>query len=160
MVDKACNCIWWCFEWLGFNKVLLSMLVVVEVLEWLMHVCSLLAKQVKHQIVTFWNDCMCIFFCDDNFVDQIMFSVNMVNTKVVYNFLFFLFLKFHDFRTDGLGVIDFTSLLSAFAFALNRSEWLCCLAYLNMESCIGDNRRVVVPFPSFLKCPRSLLLVV
>ena len=49
-------------------------------------------------------------------------SVNMVNTKVVDKFLIFIGLKFHDFRPDGLGVIDFTSLLSAFACALNRSE--------------------------------------
>ena len=51
-----------------------------------------------------------------------MFSVNMMNTKVVDNFLIFLVLKFHDFMPAGLGVIDFTSLLSAFACALNRSE--------------------------------------
>ena len=65
---------------------------------------------------------MCIFYCDDNFIMQIMFSVDMLNTKVVYNFLIFLVLKFHDFRHDGLGVIDFTSLLSAFACPMNRSE--------------------------------------
>ena len=70
-------------------------------------------------------------------------SVNVVNTKVVDNFLLLIVLKFHDFRTDGLGAIDFTSLLSAFACPLDRSESLYCLAYLNMESCIGDNRRVV-----------------
>ena len=52
---------------------------------------------------------------------QMMFSVDMLNTKVVYNFLIFLVLKFDDFRPTGLGVIDFTSLLSAFACALNRS---------------------------------------
>ena len=75
-----------------------------------------------------------------------MFPVDMLNTKVVYNFLFFVILKFYDFRPDGLGVIDFKSLLSGFACPLNRSEWLYCLAYLNMESCIGDNRRVVVIF--------------
>jgi hypothetical protein len=49
-------------------------------------------------------------------------SVNVVNTKVVDNLLFLLVLKFHDHRTDGLGVIDFRSLLSGFAYALNRSE--------------------------------------
>ena len=54
-------------------------------------------------------------------MDEIMFSANMVNTKVVDNFLILLVLKFHDFRAGGLGVIDFTSLLSAFACALNRS---------------------------------------
>ena len=145
---------------MGFNKVLLSMLVVVEVLEWLMCACSLLAKQVKHLIVIFWNGCLCIFYCDDNVVDQMMFFVNMVNTKVVDNFLILLVLKFHDFRPGGLRVIDFTSLLSDFACALNRSEWLYYLAYLNIESYIGDNRRVVVFFLSFLKCLRSLFLVV
>ena len=43
-----------------------------------------------------------------------MFYVNMMNTKVVDNFLILLVLKFHDFRPDGLGVIDFRSLLSDF----------------------------------------------
>ena len=51
-----------------------------------------------------------------------MSSVNVVNIMVVYNFLILLILKFHDFRTDDLGVIDFTNLLSAFACALNRSK--------------------------------------
>ena len=65
---------------------------------------------------------MCIFGCDDYFVDEMMFSVNMVNAKVVYNFLILLVLKFHYFMPDGLGVIDFTCLLSTLACALNRSE--------------------------------------
>ena len=52
---------------------------------------------------------------------QMMFYVDILNTKVVDNFLIVLVLKFHDFRPDGLGVIDFTSLLSTFACALNRS---------------------------------------
>ena len=51
-----------------------------------------------------------------------MFYVNVLNTKVVYKFIIMIFLKFHDFRPDDLGVIDFISLLSAFACALNRSE--------------------------------------
>ena len=65
---------------------------------------------------------MCIFYSDDNFVNQMMFSVNGVNTKVVDNFIILLVLKFHDLRPAGVGVIDFTSLLSAFACPLNRSE--------------------------------------
>ena len=89
-----------------------------------------------------------------------MFSLDILNTKVVYNFLIFLVLKFHDFRPNGLGVIDFTSLLLGFAFLLDRSECLYCLAHLNMESCIGDNRKVILLFLRFLKCLRSLLLVV
>jgi len=51
-----------------------------------------------------------------------MSSVNVVNMKVVDNFLILRFLKFHDFRPDGLGVIDFRILLLAFACALNKSE--------------------------------------
>ena len=96
-------------------------------------------------------------FCGgDIFMIKIMFYVDILNTKVVDNFLVLLFLKFHDFRPTGLGVIDFTSLLSAFACHLNRSEWLYCLTYLNMESCIGDDRRVVVlllSFPKYLRAP-------
>ena len=89
-----------------------------------------------------------------------MFSVNVLNTNIVDKFLILVFLKLDDFRPDDEGVIDFTSLLSAFACALNRSEWLYCLAYLNIESYIGDNSRVIVLFLRFLKCQRSLLLVV
>ena len=51
-----------------------------------------------------------------------MFSVDILNTKVVYNFIILLVLKFHDFRPYGLGVIDFTNLLSGFACPLDRSE--------------------------------------
>ena len=51
-----------------------------------------------------------------------MFYVKMVNTNVVNNFFILLVLKFHDFRSDGLGVIDFRSLLSGFACPLDRSE--------------------------------------
>ena len=51
-----------------------------------------------------------------------MFSIDMLNAKVVDNFLILLVLKFHDFRPDGFGVIDFTSLLSPFACALNKSK--------------------------------------
>ena len=65
----------------------------------------------------------CIVFCGgDIFIMQMMFYVNVVNTKIVDKFLILLVLKFHYFRIDGLGVIDFTSLLSAFACALKRSE--------------------------------------
>ena len=62
------------------------------------------------------------FYGGDIFMMQMMFSVDMLNTKVVDYFLIFLFLKCHDFRPADLGVIDFTSLLSAFACPLNRSE--------------------------------------
>ena len=53
---------------------------------------------------------------------QMMFYVDILNTKVVYNLLIFIVLKFHDFRPANLGVIDFRSLLSGFACPLNRYE--------------------------------------
>ena len=65
---------------------------------------------------------MYIFCGGDILVIQMMFSIDMLNTKVVDNFLIFLVLKFYDFSPDGLGIIDFTCLLSAFTCALNRSE--------------------------------------
>ena len=62
-------------------------------------------------------------FCGgDIFMIQMMFYVDMLNIKVVDNFLILLFQKFHDFRPAGLGVIDFTSLLSGFACPRDRSE--------------------------------------
>ena len=72
--------------------------------------------------------CLCCLGCMYSFgyaiifIMEIMFAVNVVNTKVVYNLLILLVLKFHDFRPDGLGVIDFRSLLSGFACPLDRYE--------------------------------------
>ena len=69
-------------------------------------------------------------FCGgDIFMMQMIFSIDMPNTKVVHNFLILLVVKFHDFRSTGLGVIDFTTFLSTFAYALIRSELLLWLSY-------------------------------
>ena len=62
------------------------------------------------------------FYSGDIFVMQMMFYVDMLNTKVVDNFIILFFLKFHDFRPAGLGVIYFGSFLSGFAGPLNRFE--------------------------------------
>ena len=56
------------------------------------------------------------------FMMQMMFSVDMLNTKVVDNFLSLLVLKFDDFRPADLGVIYLSNLLSAFACPLYRFE--------------------------------------
>ena len=62
------------------------------------------------------------FYGGDIFMMQMMFYVDMLNKKVVDNFLILLVLKFHDFRPIGLRVIDFRSLLIGFACPLNGSE--------------------------------------
>ena len=73
--------------------------------------------------VTSWIQVSFYRFCGgDIFVMQIMFYVDMLNTKVVDNFLILLFLKFHDFRPNGLLVIDFRSCCQVFACPLDRSE--------------------------------------
>jgi hypothetical protein len=56
--------------------------------------------------------------------------------------------------------MNFKSLRSDFANVLNRSECLVCLTCVHMESCLGDNRRSVVLFLSFPKCPIALIVVV
>jgi len=53
---------------------------------------------------------------------QIMFSVNVLNTKVVDNFHILLVLEFHDFSPAGLGVMPFPSSLSVSIYFMNRSE--------------------------------------
>ena len=59
-------------------------------------------------------------FCSgDIFVLQMMFSIDMLNTKVVNNFLILFVLKFHDLRPDGLGVIDFRRFLHVLWTDLN-----------------------------------------
>ena len=80
---------------------------------------------------------------------QMMFYVYMLNTKVVDNFLILLVLKFHDFRPAGLGVIDFTSFLSGFAYVFYRSAMSCFLTVIAVESPLEDNNRVVVLLISF-----------
>ena len=58
------------------------------------------------------DGCMCSFCCGDDFMLIVIFSVKMVNTKVVYNLLVDLVLKFHIYRPYGLRIMDVRSMLS------------------------------------------------
>jgi hypothetical protein len=51
-----------------------------------------------------------------------MFSVDILNTKVVANFFSLLVLKFHDLIPDSFGVMLAASSLSGFAYALCSIE--------------------------------------
>ena len=55
---------------------------------------------------------MSSFCCVDKFIMIMIFSMKLVNNKVVDNLLIFLVLKFHSHRTNGLRVIGVRSLLS------------------------------------------------
>ena len=68
---------------------------------------------------------MCSFCYDIDFVVIMMFFENVINTKVVDNFLILLVLKFHDFRATGLRDIDFTNTLSGFICVLDSAAMLC-----------------------------------
>ena len=60
-------------------------------------------------------------------------------------------LNFHDHRPEGLGVIDFRSLLSGFAYALCRFKRLMCLTWLTLELACGVYNKVVHGVLRFLK---------
>ena len=55
---------------------------------------------------------MCSFCCGDDFMMIMIFSVKMVNTKVVYNLHIYIVLKFDSHRPYGLRIIAVRSLLS------------------------------------------------
>jgi len=68
-----------------------------------------------------------------------MFSVNVVNTKIIDNSLILGVLKFCDFRTIGLRVIDFTISLSGFACSLCIAALLYLLTKITCESPLDVN---------------------
>jgi hypothetical protein len=63
-----------------------------------------------------------------------MFTVVLVNTKVVENYLILLVLNFFDPWSDSLGVACLISLLSDFDYLLCRLERLVCLVMITWES--------------------------
>ena len=81
-----------------------------------------------------------------------MFSVVVVNTKVVDNFITLLVFKLHDHRLDSLGVMNLTNDLSCLVYALCRFKGFHCSTKLSMKSCLVDNTRSVVIFIIFPNC--------
>jgi hypothetical protein len=60
-----------------------------------------------------------------------MFTVVLVNAKVVYNYFILLVLNFYDPRSDSLGVACLISLLSDFDYLMCKLERLACLVMIN-----------------------------
>ena len=67
------------------------------------------------------DGCMCSFCCGNNFMMIMIFSVKLVNNKVVDNLLIYLELNYHSHRPYGLRIIAVRN-----ACSLNRSERLNC----------------------------------
>ena len=64
--------------------------------------------------------------------------------KVVDTVLILLVLKFDGHRSDSLGVMILTSLVSEYVHVMSRSKRLHCLAKLNIESSHSNYKEVVV----------------
>ena len=58
------------------------------------------------------DGCMYSFGCDDNFVMIMVFSIKLVNNKVVYNLLIYIMLNFHSHRPYSLRIMAVSILLS------------------------------------------------
>jgi hypothetical protein len=80
--------------------------------------------------------------------------------KVVGAFLILLVLKFHNYRPDSLGVMNFTDWLLCSVHRQNKFRKLCCLIQLSIESLLGDYKSYIVHLSSFPKSLGSLFLVV
>jgi len=58
------------------------------------------------------DGCMCSFCCGDDFMMIMIFSVKLVNNKVVDNLLIYLILNFYSHRSYGLRIWAVRILLS------------------------------------------------
>ena len=67
---------------------------------------------VNYRFIIQLDGCMYNLCCGDDFTMIVIFSVKMVNNKVVDNLLIYLVLNFHSHRPNGLRIIDVRSLLS------------------------------------------------
>jgi hypothetical protein len=79
-------------------------------------------------------------------MNQIVFSVDMCYRKVVDNFIILLVLKFDSHRSNGLGVMLFTNLVTESAQILYRFQKLHCLPNLMLQSVHGRYNKVVDAF--------------
>jgi len=88
---------------------LLFVKIIMFVATGVIYVCALLLiEQGKHCLICVLNfGCSSSLYSSGVFMTIIMFSVIIVNTKVVANLYIQFILKFHDHRPDGLGVRNF-----------------------------------------------------
>jgi hypothetical protein len=75
-----------------------------------------------------------------------VFSVDMCYRKVVDNFIILLVIKFDSHRSDSLGVMLFTNLVTESVQILYRFQKLHCLPNLVLQSVHGHYNKVVGVF--------------
>ena len=67
---------------------------------------------VNYCLILQLDGCMYSFYCYDDFMMIMIFSVKMINNKVIDNLLIYLVLNDHSHRSYGLRIMDVRSLLS------------------------------------------------
>jgi hypothetical protein len=87
--------------------------------------------------------CFCRVVC---LMNKIVFSVDMCYRKVVDNFIILLVLKFYRHKSDRLGVMIFTNLITESVQILYRFQKLHCLLNLILQSVHGRYKKVVDAF--------------
>ena len=67
---------------------------------------------VNYCFIIHLDVCMCSFYCGNNFMLIMTFSVKIINNKVVDNLLMYLVINFHSHRPYSLRIMVGGSLLS------------------------------------------------
>jgi hypothetical protein len=78
------------------------------------------------------------------YISGLIIVINAI-VKRVMNFIL-LVLKFYNHRPDSLRVMNFTNWLLCFVHYQNRFRKLYCLTWLNMESLLGDYKKLCSAF--------------
>ena len=116
---------------------------------------------VNYCFIIHLDVCMCSFYCGNNFMLIMTFSVKIINNKVVDNLLMYLVLNFHSCRPNGLRVLDYWSCCQFLLILwtdLDSIEKLICLTLLTVESSRDDYKEVIDNFITFLESLVTCLL--
>ena len=83
-----------------------------DMLMLLVRIISFFYRQlVNYCFIIHLDDYMCSFYCCDDFMMIMIFSVKLVNNKVTDNLLIYLVLNFHSHRPYGFRIIAVRSQL-------------------------------------------------
>jgi hypothetical protein len=143
---------------IGGQKKVVDNFIILLVLKFYMHKSDRLGVMLFTNSVTESVQILYRFqklHCLLNLLSQ---SVHGLYKKVVDVFVILLVLKFHNYRPDCLGVMNFTNWLLCSVHRQNRFLKLNCLIWLNIESLLGDYKTYIVLLLRFPKSLGSLFL--